>query len=147
MTMKPGGEQAREPEQFVNLPKQYQGRWTYEYNEKRQCFQVCTGGYCVAETEDSEVADTICNLKNAAHCREAEQREWESWGIVEIAVRNQSVADYVKHWESRCLAAEASLRSAKAILQEIRYDVSWGEMRVRISEILSVPSAPTAREE
>ena len=40
------------------LPEQYRGRWIYDYNEKRgrQCFEITTGGYCVAETEDSEVA-------------------------------------------------------------------------------------------
>ena len=45
-------------------PEQYRGRWSYDYDEKSQRFHICTGGYCVAETEDSEVADLICKLKN-----------------------------------------------------------------------------------
>lgn len=48
----------------THLPEQYRGRWSYEYSEKRECFQICTGWFCVAEAEDSEVADFICNLKN-----------------------------------------------------------------------------------
>jgi hypothetical protein len=36
-------------------------------------------------------------------------KQWESWGIIEIAVRNQSVSDYMDHWEGRALKAEADV--------------------------------------
>ena len=32
-------------------------------------------------------------------------RDWETWGTVEIAVRNPNVDSYMKHWEGRALAA------------------------------------------
>lgn len=49
--------------------------------------------------------------------------EWTSWGIVEIAVRNPSVADYVKHWESRTERAEQQLIEAKTALENVRYSM------------------------
>ena len=37
---------------------------------------------------------------------EAELAQWKTWGIVEVAVRNPAVAEYMKHWEGRALKAE-----------------------------------------
>lgn len=47
-------------------------------------------------------------------------RRWESWGIVEIAVRNQNVSDYVEHWEGRTLAAESREAKLKQELEEVK---------------------------
>jgi hypothetical protein len=45
-----------------------------------------------------------------AEAAEKKVTQWEHdivfWGIVEIAVRNVSVMDYMKHWEARAEAAE-----------------------------------------
>jgi hypothetical protein len=38
----------------------------------------------------------------------AELKNWETWGIVEIATRNPNVAEYCKHWEERATKAEAT---------------------------------------
>ena len=52
---------------------------------------------------------------------EAQVRQWQTWGIVEIAVRNRSVADYMKHWEARALKAkaEAQVKALSRPLQEL----------------------------
>lgn len=41
-------------------------------------------------------------------------------GIIEIAVRNPSVADYMDHWEGRALKAEAIYREMIAISSSTR---------------------------
>lgn len=48
-------------------------------------------------------------------------RNWETWGTVEIAIRNPNVDSYMKHWEGRALAAEEKVaelegRIANALL-------------------------------
>ena len=42
---------------------------------------------------------------------EAQVRQWQTWGIVEIAVRNPSVAEYMAHWEGRAFKAEAQVKA------------------------------------
>ena len=50
---------------------------------------------------------TIENLtvSNERLIRELDQ--WKTWGIIEIAVRNSNVMEYMRHWEGRALKAEA----------------------------------------
>lgn len=43
--------------------------------------------------------------------RVKERIEWSGWGIIEIAVHNGSVSDYMKHWEGRTEKAESELAS------------------------------------
>jgi len=43
------------------------------------------------------------------NAQEEELEQWETWGIVEIAVRNPNVAEYMKHWEKRAIEAEERL--------------------------------------
>ena len=40
--------------------------------------------------------------------------EWSSWCIIEVAVRNPSVSDYMKHWEGRAEKAEARVAELEA---------------------------------
>ena len=37
------------------------------------------------------------------------EEQWKTWGIVEIAVRNPSVSEYMSHWEGRATKAEEAL--------------------------------------
>lgn len=37
----------------------------------------------------------------------AELAQWATWGTIEVAVRNSSVSEYMRHWESRATKAEA----------------------------------------
>jgi hypothetical protein len=43
-------------------------------------------------------------------------RDWRTMSIVELAAENQSVMEYVKHWEDRCLKAERARDEAEAWL-------------------------------
>jgi len=38
-----------------------------------------------------------------------QEEQWKTWGVVEIAVRNPSVSEYMSHWEGRTTKAEAAL--------------------------------------
>ena len=48
---------------------------------------------------------------------EAENEQWRTWGIVELAVRNTNVASYVEHWEGRTEKAEAKNERLQAQLK------------------------------
>lgn len=54
-----------EPNPWANLPKQYQGRWSYDYDEKRGFFVHC-GGHVILWSEDTEVCDAVCRAHNAS---------------------------------------------------------------------------------
>ena len=66
-------------------------------------------GYACLE---QEAADRITEL-------EAEIHNWKTWGIIEVAIRNPSVSEYMNHWEGRCLKAEAANAKMKACLEAI----------------------------
>ena len=38
-----------------------------------------------------------------------QEEQWKTWGVVEIAVRNPSVSEYMSHWEGRATKAEEAL--------------------------------------
>ena len=46
----------------------------------------------------------------------AELRIMQTAGIIEVAIRNPSVADYMRHWEGRAEAAEATVADLTAKL-------------------------------
>jgi hypothetical protein len=48
----------------------------------------------------------------------AELAQWKTWGVVEVAVRNPSVAEYMKHWEERTEKAESALATARQALEQ-----------------------------
>ena len=54
---------------------------------------------------------------------EAQLKEWETWGVIEIAVRNPNVASYMNHWEGRATQAEAQL--AATGWQPLTADTKW----------------------
>lgn len=45
-------------------------------------------------------------LETELDAAKAELKQWAQWGIIEVAIRNPSVADYMKHWEGRAEKAE-----------------------------------------
>ena len=55
------------PGPWAHIPKQYHGRWGFDYSEERKMFFVHCNGYGVCEAEDSEVCDAIVRAYNAAH--------------------------------------------------------------------------------
>lgn len=69
-----------------------------------------------------DMASTMqCALQDAAADRieelEAELILMKTSGIVEVAVRNPSVMEYMKHWEGRAETAEAKLAKHEALMQ------------------------------
>lgn len=51
--------------------------------------------------------DLAAKYKTERNEARVEIEQWKSWGIIEIAIRNPSVAEYMKHWEGRTEKAEA----------------------------------------
>jgi hypothetical protein len=49
---------------WAHIPKQYAGRWGYDYDEKNSTFFVHCGGHRICDAEDSEVCDAICRAHN-----------------------------------------------------------------------------------
>ena len=49
---------------WAHVPKQYAGRWGYDYDHKNRTFFVHCGGYRICDAEDSEVCDAICRAHN-----------------------------------------------------------------------------------
>lgn len=45
---------------------------------------------------------------------EQELEQWKNWGIIEIAVRNPDVLEYMEHWEGRAIKAEQTLARVAA---------------------------------
>jgi hypothetical protein len=54
------------------------------------------------------------SLKARIEALQGENEQWKTWGIIEIAVRNQSVSEYMQHWEERATKAEAKLSQIEA---------------------------------
>lgn len=59
--------------------------------------------------------------QEAAELR-AELHLMKTAGIIEVAVRNPSVAEYMAHWEARAEAAEALLKEARKVLEPFSDD-------------------------
>ncbi len=51
---------------------------------------------------------------NAFLAADAELELMKTAGVIEVSVRNPNVAEYVKHWEGRALAAEAKVAESSA---------------------------------
>lgn len=67
-----------------------------------------------ADAHDKE----LVKARDRAESQRREESQWRGWGIIEIAVRNQSVSDYMEHWEGRALKAEAEVERLKALAPE-----------------------------
>lgn len=90
------------------------------------------GGGLVRDMQDeadlcrNEGATDIANLLDRAARAlaeaQAENKQWRTWGIVEIAARNPSVMEYMDHWENRTLKAEAALAETQADARHIRQE-------------------------
>lgn len=65
---------------------------------------------------ESETEATIARLT-------ADLEQWQTWGVIEIAVRNPNVASYMDHWEKRTLAAEAERDALREHLADVTADV------------------------
>lgn len=50
---------------------------------------------------------------------ERENANFRTWGIIEVAVRNPSVSEYMEHWEGRATKAEAEIASLQERIREL----------------------------
>jgi 8-oxo-dGTP diphosphatase len=74
---------------------------------------------------------------------EQELQQWKTWGVIEIAVRNPNVAEYMSHWEGRAEKAEAenvTLRSDREHLLALA-----NEYRERLAFWKDAPAAELPR--
>jgi hypothetical protein len=64
---------------------------------------------------------------------EAEIHNWKTWGVIEVAIRNPSVSEWMKHWEGRCLKAEQEVARLSAHIQAIAkcHDLLIGTTQVQ----------------
>ncbi len=53
-----------------------------------------------------------------------EHETWTTWGVVEIAIRNPAVNEYMNHWEGRTRDAEELARNLEAENSELRAKVN-----------------------
>lgn len=52
-------------------------------------------------------------------------KQWSEWGIIEVAIRNPSVAAYCKHWEGRTEKAESECARLLKALRQIEHKGTW----------------------
>lgn len=55
-----------------------------------------------------EDKDAELEAYSAAH--DQHEREWRTWGVVEISLRNPNVCSFVQEWTPRAMNAERKLR-------------------------------------
>jgi DNA-binding transcriptional ArsR family regulator len=60
------------------------------------------------------VSGIVQDMEGTIDALRAQLAVYEAAGIVEIAARNPSVMEYVRHWEGRAERAEAALATARA---------------------------------
>ena len=57
------------------------------------------------------IREAAATLRTLQQERIAEiDQQWRNWGTIEVAIRNPSVAEFMRHWEGRATKAEAALR-------------------------------------
>ena len=100
---------------------------------------------CYAAPAPDAVADTVAILRSrdlelpefhamqmrVADLIEQQARElaqWRTWGIAEIAIRNPSVMEYMKHWEVRAERAERDRDAAREEHGKLRNWINDAEM-------------------
>lgn len=69
----------------------------------QELYKMCVENSCASDF-DNNVTKRLIERASAA---EAQNEQWKTWGVVEIAIRNPNVASYIDHWESRTKQAEA----------------------------------------
>lgn len=74
----------------------------------------------MADTDKLAAADTRTPEEIEIHRLKAELNMLWHAGIIEVAVRNRSVADYMEHWEGRALKAEATITALEAENKRLR---------------------------
>jgi hypothetical protein len=64
-------------------------------------------------------ADRIAALSEQAAELTRESDQWRTWGTIEVAIRNPSVSESMRHWEGRAESAEARCAAMERALVEL----------------------------
>ena len=81
--------------------------------EEVEAFALKNGALNIGTWYDLAL-DLARRLEKAQH----ELDMMKSAGVIECAIRNPSVAEYMRHWEGRAESAEAALKEAQGLLLE-----------------------------
>lgn len=127
-------------EAIKHVPPQYlKERLSFDYSEKRNLYEITGGGYVLAETEDSEIADAICKMFNKARgaspdCPEyaalrerAELRVLAKMATDHPCFTNSLIAvtdAYRRGWED-CTAPSSHSEPELVKLRQIRLLARW----------------------
>lgn len=87
-------------------------RWEYEAQGLLEPEKLADG-----QDGPEDQAQTIAALTQEVATLKAVNQQWRTWGIIEVAVRNPSVAEYMEHWEGRATKAEATLAEDQYIAE------------------------------
>jgi hypothetical protein len=90
------------------------------------------------EDEESDVLHRLLNEAASALVSLARENDTLTHGgIIEVAVRNQSVSDYMTHWEGRALKAEAEVVSLARERDEARQAAQqhWDERQREVRDL------------
>ena len=74
-----------------------------------------------------EIKRLRAELKYEIKRLRAELKQWTTWGVIEVAIRNPSVSEYMRHWEGRATKAEADRDSFARALHEIAEEWAGAE--------------------
>lgn len=118
---------AQTPQRTCTCPAKY-GSKTVAYFCQHQPDRVCMKG-----PTRLDLANELAECRKRIAALEAELSDWYTWSVTEVAIRNPAVAEYVRHWEGRAIAAEqraksnAELAAANARLEgenkALRHDI------------------------
>lgn len=70
-------------------------------------------GQTIKRTLDQEIEA----LRQRIEELERENRDFRTWGVIELAIRNPNVTSYIAEWEGRALAAEAEAAQLREALR------------------------------
>lgn len=89
-----------------------------------------------ADTDTAHLIKLVVEgeLKARIEKLEAELHLMKTSGIIEVAVRNPNVMEYMRHWEGRAEAAEAALE--KQLKIAAAYEENEGDAPSRVSRFI-----------
>jgi hypothetical protein len=101
-------------------------------------------------------ADTLIDKYFRIIAAEKELNQWHHWGVIEVAVRNPGVREYMEHWEGRATTAESqlaeleadnrALRAENALLKADVSDEEWDAYCENFIEVDNIGRAATTND-
>lgn len=69
---------------------------------------------------------------------ERENADFRTWGIIEVAIRNPNVAEYMAHWEARTQKAEAENEALRTKLETVEAETRERCAKVADTEVCQI---------